>query len=334
MARGGSVVWNIATGERLATLERGPVVTGTFSPEGRLVATVAPLGRRVAARVFDAHTGRLLHVLAPRAELKGVEFSPKAGCWRRGVLTARISGILDPDNESADPQDRPGLVTDAEFSPNGSMLAAAGADGAVRVWDVATGRGAGSPPRPQEPCLRRRMEPGRTLRRRCQRRPNGIRLSGIENGGRNVWGAWSATGSRDVDRLQPRRAFAAQRKRRSHGGTVGRSSRGTPGSARTSWWRPGNGVVRSRRPPGRIGRCRPDGRIWDVEPPPGALASARCAGQRCRVQPERPARRHGERGRIRTDLGRDDGLWVPALASPRAGARRQIQPGRIDRRNG
>jgi WD40 repeat protein len=139
-ARGGSVVWRISTGERLTTLERGPVVTGTFSPDGRLVATLALSGRRLAARIFDAHTGRLLHLLAPRAELRGVRFSPNG----RLLATRSLAGtyLWDPrTGKRVRPplEDRPGLVTDAEFSPNSTMLAAAGQDGAVRVWDVETG---------------------------------------------------------------------------------------------------------------------------------------------------------------------------------------------------
>jgi WD40 repeat protein len=138
-ARGGSVVWRIETGKRLTTLEQRPVLTGTFSPDGRLVATLALSGRRVAARVFDARTGRLLHLLAPRAELAGVEFSPKG----RLLATRSYAGtyLWDPrtGKRVGHLRDRRGLVTDAEFSPNGAMLAAAGQDGAVRIWDVATG---------------------------------------------------------------------------------------------------------------------------------------------------------------------------------------------------
>jgi WD40 repeat protein len=137
-ARGGSVVWRIATGERLTTLERSPVLTGTFSPDGRLVATLALSGRLVAARVFDGHTGRLLHVLAPRADLRGVQFSPNG----RLLATRSYAGtyLWDPrtGQRVGRLKDRPGLVTDAAFSPNSAMLAAAGRDGAVRVWNVAT----------------------------------------------------------------------------------------------------------------------------------------------------------------------------------------------------
>ena len=140
-ARGGSVVWRIATGERLATLERGPVVTGTFSPErssgcnGRSVgapsrsAGLRRAHRPVAARARTAGRAEGCRVL-PEGPVAGDEELYGTYLWdpRTGQRVGRPL------------KDRPGLVTDAEFSPNGAMLAAAGADGAVRVWDVATGR--------------------------------------------------------------------------------------------------------------------------------------------------------------------------------------------------
>ena len=159
-AHGGSVVWRIATGARLNTLERGPVLTGTFSPDGRMVATVVSGGRRAGARVFEARTGRLLHVLspAPSAKLKGVEFSPNG----RMLATRSYTGtyLWDPRTGKRVGRlaDRPGLVTDVEFSPNGTMLAAAGQDGAVRIWDVAP-RGVLFPHRPHEPGPRRPWSP-------------------------------------------------------------------------------------------------------------------------------------------------------------------------------
>jgi WD40 repeat protein len=140
---GGSTVWRSATGRRLAALEQGPVLAGTFSPDGRLVATV-DASKPYRARVFAASSGRLLHVLAPGAELKGVAFSPNGrllattsyrGTYLWNPRTGRRIGRPFADR----PPGPAALVTDAEFSPNSALLAVAGQDGAARVWDVKSG---------------------------------------------------------------------------------------------------------------------------------------------------------------------------------------------------
>jgi WD40 repeat protein len=138
--RGGSTVWRIATGQRLATLRQGPVLSGAFSPDGQLVATVDAT-KPYQAWVFDARSGSPLHVLAPEAELKGVEFSPDG----QVLATRSYHGtyLWDPrTGQSLGPRldDGSKLVTDVEFSPKGTMLAAAGVDGSDRIWNVATGK--------------------------------------------------------------------------------------------------------------------------------------------------------------------------------------------------
>jgi WD40 repeat protein len=139
---GGSTVWRTATGRRLP-LERRPTQAGALSPDGRLAAT---LGWSKPARVlvFDASSGRRLHVLAPGAELTGVAFSPNGrllatashrGTYLWNARTGRRIGRLLSDR----PPGPAALVNDVAFSPNGNLLATAGQDGSTRVWDVATG---------------------------------------------------------------------------------------------------------------------------------------------------------------------------------------------------
>jgi WD40 repeat protein len=137
---GGATLWRIATGRRVALLQQRPVVAGTFSPGGRLVATLDASKPQPRVRVFDS-SGRLLHLFAPDAELEGIAFSPDGSL----LATASYKGtyLWDPRSGRRVRRrplgDKPGLETDVEFSPDGHLLAVAEEDGAVRIWDVATG---------------------------------------------------------------------------------------------------------------------------------------------------------------------------------------------------
>ena len=138
----GTTVWRADTGHSVAVLEKRAATKGAFSPDGRLVATL-DAGKHAPVRVFDSRTGRLLHVLAPRivgkpTELEGVAFSKRLlattgfqGTYLWNPRTGRQVGSRLVD--------KPGVTTAAAFSPDGNLLAVAGQDGGVRIWDVAKG---------------------------------------------------------------------------------------------------------------------------------------------------------------------------------------------------
>jgi WD40 repeat protein len=143
-APGGSILWRTATGRRVATLERRSVVTGRFSPSGRLVATLGGF-KPSRVRVFATSSRRVLHVLAPGVELKGLAFSPNsrllAATSYRGTYLWNLRTGKRLGRPLADRKPGPAaLVTDVEFSPDGTLLAAGVHDGATRVWDVDSGQ--------------------------------------------------------------------------------------------------------------------------------------------------------------------------------------------------
>jgi hypothetical protein len=157
-----------AAGKLEQTLPAGDKQARGISPNGRFAATIGGKFDRVS--VVDTRSGRLLYVL-PRRGVKSARFSPDgkllATADYRGTdlwspRSGRHIGVL------ADPG-KPKRMNDSEFSPDGSMLAAAGDDGAVRVWNVARRRRLFYFARLG---LRGRLEPGRTVRRGREQRPD------------------------------------------------------------------------------------------------------------------------------------------------------------------
>ena len=124
--------------EHLILHHGGPVYTGSFSSDGRLIVTAS--GDHTA-RVWDAAAGRLLATLSGHVgPVNDAAFSPDgnrivtasddgtARVWDAGTgnMLATLSG---PDVE----------VRKAAFSPDGKRIVTNGADNSARVWDAETG---------------------------------------------------------------------------------------------------------------------------------------------------------------------------------------------------
>jgi WD40 repeat protein len=130
------------------------VWTAAFSPDGKVVVTG---GDDRTARVWDAATGRTMHVLRGHLlPVSSVVFSPDGTrvVTAAGDGTARIWSVgsgkllhLLLQHPGSTPSAAPDITGDhdvsvsgAAFSPNGKLVVTAGGDGTARVWNVASGR--------------------------------------------------------------------------------------------------------------------------------------------------------------------------------------------------
>jgi WD40 repeat protein len=137
---GSLTVVNLLTGTAVRAItvgDSGTSLQGAFSPDGRLIAaTTRPLS------VWEVATGKKRFDVDAAADPQGVVFSRDGrtlAAWDVNesivVFDVRSGTILRRmQHTGAD-----GSVTVAAFAPDGRRLATGGRDGAVSVWDVATG---------------------------------------------------------------------------------------------------------------------------------------------------------------------------------------------------
>ena len=335
----GATVWRTDTGRPVAVLEKRAAVKGAFSPDGGLVATLdaKTTHDRPHVRIFDARTGRLLHVLAPTDRARGRRrFLRTPPSWRRQASRARTSGMpgaagrsaLASSTGPAWPPTRPSART-AICSPSRPKTAAFGS-GIWRRVTVATSF------RSHHFCPRGRVEPGWGASWRmpawtgpcmCCRRTSPSEAA--------WWAISSATvplcGQLPGGRTDARCSAAAQTARRDCG-TPSSIKNCAPSEATAA---PRWSVVRRRRAPHRVGRKRGRHRP-DLEcsrPAPSARPLAPARGRRRRVQPGRPPGRDCELGRHRRNLELDDRRPAPNAARGRPGVRRKVQLRWGDRRD-
>lgn len=135
LANGGVVVWDVQSGrrlhQRLGHRDGTPVMSVSFSPEGRRVITA---GRDSTVRVSSAETGETSFVLHGHfASVSGAAFSPN-GRW---IVTAGgTAGLWDVPSRQRMLflQGHAGPLLAATFDPTGRRIATFGTDGSLRAY--------------------------------------------------------------------------------------------------------------------------------------------------------------------------------------------------------
>jgi WD40 repeat protein len=137
-------VWDVGTGEQVATLADEESYFVAFSPDGKTLLTGGGFDRE-GARLWDPATGERIAILLGHADpIESAAFSPDGGLVVTagdGDETARIWDLETPTSILVLRHE--GNVLAADFSPNGRFVVTATGGGTVQVWEVASGESLG-----------------------------------------------------------------------------------------------------------------------------------------------------------------------------------------------
>jgi WD40 repeat protein len=143
-------VWDLTTGKPLTPLMEHPtpVDHGLFSPDGRLVLTVClPVAGKVALRLHEGETGRLVASLEYPGDVKQAVFSPDGRLLAVGGGDPGGKGAVRIWRTTGKPVGSTLIhlapVGSLAFSPDGRQIATtafADTSSPVAVWDVSSGQ--------------------------------------------------------------------------------------------------------------------------------------------------------------------------------------------------
>ncbi len=135
-------VWDIATGQTIATLDllMSTVNSIVFSKDGtRLIYVGSTVGKQPNLVITEIASGKIVKSLFSDTDAEALDISPDGGLIASGDLHGVVR-ILDRTGRSIRSLAHGHRVKDLAFSPDGKLLATGGDDGAAKLWDVASGR--------------------------------------------------------------------------------------------------------------------------------------------------------------------------------------------------
>ena len=129
-------LWDVATQERIATLQGYAGREVSFSPDGTTLASSGSLGTII---LWDVRTQeRITTLKGPRHWVSSLSFSPDGALLASGYSDGTVT-LWDVATREriATLQGHRSEVYSVSFSPDGTLLAS-GSDYTVKLWDVAT----------------------------------------------------------------------------------------------------------------------------------------------------------------------------------------------------